>query len=271
MSSAVQSLQLAIVEGKQSLTQLLRHTKLIAAKLNLQDVEEWVDLELNGYPQGKNRPVYREVMSDKLYIHNPYRGWQYVGDVKRTTRTHEPIATIERLAKSKEVSYTPDPKFPIVDSLGTSSGAEWPQRVIIIPDQFQGIVEAVRNELLRWVIELERRGIKGENMNFDEQEKKSAANQIFNIGTVHGTVGNITNSQVTLSDYSSVNQILIDHKIPKQDRRELEGIMDELKEAPPEKKPSLLKRGEDWILRHKDLLSTAAEAVGKAIGAATKT
>ena len=49
MSSAVQDLQKAIVEGKESLTQLLRKTKLIAAKLNLKDVEEWVDLELKGY------------------------------------------------------------------------------------------------------------------------------------------------------------------------------------------------------------------------------
>ncbi|HSY16677.1 MAG TPA: hypothetical protein VK815_00010 [Candidatus Acidoferrales bacterium] len=48
MSSAIHNLQMAIVDGKQSITQLLRQTKLIAAKLSLPDVEEWVDLELNG-------------------------------------------------------------------------------------------------------------------------------------------------------------------------------------------------------------------------------
>jgi predicted nucleotide-binding protein len=36
-------------------------------------------------------------------------------------------------------------------------------------------------------------------MNFDEKEKKSAANQVFNIGTAHGAVGNISNSQVTVT------------------------------------------------------------------------
>ena len=69
MSSAIHNLQVAIVEGKQSLTQLLRHTKLIAAKLNLRDVEEWVDLELNGYPSDKEHPAYREVTTDGLLIH----------------------------------------------------------------------------------------------------------------------------------------------------------------------------------------------------------
>ena len=46
--------------------------------------------------------------------------------------------------------------------------------------------------------------------------------------------------------------------------------MDELKDASPEKKPSLIKRGEDWIVKHKELLGVAGEAVGKAIGAAMK-
>ena len=107
-------------------------------------------------------------------------------------------------------------------------------------------------------------------MDFDEKEKQSAGSQIFNIGTVHGTVGNITNSQVTQYDYSSVQQLLDDHKIPKEDRRELEDIMDELKDASPEKRPSLAVRAEEWIVKHKELLGAGAEAVGKAVGAAMK-
>jgi AbiTii len=268
MGSAVQNLQMAIVEGKQSLTQLLRQTKLIAAKLNLADVEEWVDLELNGYPDGKIRPEYRAVTTDKLLLHNPYRGWQYVGDVKQTIRTHQPIAEIEILAQEEQVSFTPEKNYPITDGLGTSTGSNWPQRVIVNPTQFKGILEAVRNELLRWAIELEKRGIKGEDMSFNEKEKQSATNQVFHIQKFTGILGNVQNSQVTLYDYSSVQQLLIDKEIPKQDRRELEDIMDELKEAPPEKKPSLIARGEQWIIKHKELLGAAAEAVGKALGAA---
>jgi hypothetical protein len=267
MSSAIHNLQMAIVEGKQSLTQLLRQTKLIAAKLDLHDVEEWVDLELNGYPNDKDHPEYREVVSDRLLIHNPYRGWTYAGDVKRKVRVHQPIAEVEMLSGQEEVTYAPEKNFPITDGLGSSMGTKWPQRVTINPGQFKGVLESVRNELLKWAIELEKRGIKGENMSFDEKEKTSAANQVFNIGTVHGTVGNISHSQVTLYDYSSIQQLLIDHKISKQDRRELEDIMDELKEAPTEKKSSLLERAEKWIVKHKDLLGVAAEAIGKAVGA----
>jgi hypothetical protein len=49
MSSAIQNLQKAILDPNQSLTQLLRQTKLIAAKLNLAEVERWVDCELRGF------------------------------------------------------------------------------------------------------------------------------------------------------------------------------------------------------------------------------
>jgi len=160
--------------------------------------------------------------------------------------------------------------LPVDDGIGGSFGSTWPQRALISGASFRHIVEAVTNELLKWTTELEKRGIKGDDMDFDDKEKQSASHQVFNIQKFTGVLGNVTNSQVNLYDYSTVNQLLIDRNIPKQDRRELEDIMDELKEAPPEKKPSLLKRGEDWIVKHKELLEAAGEAVGKAIGAATK-
>lgn len=267
MSSAVHNLQKAIVSGQQSLTQLLRQTKLIAAKLNLEDVEKWVDLELNGYPSEVDTPKYRAVRTDALMVRNPYRGWEHVGDVKQMISLQQPIAQIEMLSQEEQVTYTPPKKFAVTDSLGTSMASQWPQRVTIDPGQLKGILEAVKNELLQWTIELERRGIKGEDMNFEDKEKQSASHNTFNIQKFTGVLGNVTNSQVTLYDYSSINQLLVDHQIPKQDRRELEDIMDELKTAPTDKKPSLLKRAEKWVIEHKELLGAAAEAVGKAIGA----
>lgn len=132
------------------------------------------------------------------------------------------------------------------------------------------MVDAVTNELLQWTIELQKRGIKGEDMDFNDKEKHAATHQIFNIQKFAGVLGNVQNSQVTVYDYGSINQLLIDHGIPKSDRRELEDIMDEMKAAPPEKKKSLLKRGEEWIVKHKELLGAGAEAVGKVIGSAIK-
>lgn len=270
MSSAIQDLQKAIFDSGQSLTQLLRQTKVIAAELNLADVEKWVDLELEGYPLGIEPPEYREYVTGGVYVHNPYNGWQYVGDKQMRRSTSQPIAEIENLSKQETLTFTPAKKIPIMDSLGGSLSSSWPQKVMVNPSQFKDILEAVRNRLLDWTTELRKRGIKGENMNFDEKEKQAAASQTFNIGNFHGVLGTVTNSQVTLYDYSSVQQLLVDRKVPKQGRRELEDIMDELKDAPPDKKPSLVARAEQWIVKHKELLGAGAEALGKAIGAAVK-
>jgi hypothetical protein len=62
--------------------------------------------------------------------------------------------------------------------------------------------------------------------------------------------------------------LLLDHKVPKEARREFEDIVDELKNAPPDKKPSLIAKGEKWIVKHKDFLGAAGEIVAQVIKAA---
>src|SRR6266404_4299633 len=149
MSSAIHNLQKAILDPNQSLTQLLRQTKLIAAKLNLEDVEKWVDLELNGYPPETEPPKYREFTTESLMIHNHYRGgWVYAGDFHNTIKAKMPIAAMEELSKQKTVSYPLKKNLPIVDDTGSSFGSDWPQRVTTSGMKFKHILESVRNELL---------------------------------------------------------------------------------------------------------------------------
>ena len=99
MSSAIHNLQKAILDPHQSLNQLLRQTKLIAAKLNLEDVERWVDLELKGYPDGTDPPKYREFTTQSVQIRNPSRGWLFAGHLQNKMKAWQPIAEIEHLSK----------------------------------------------------------------------------------------------------------------------------------------------------------------------------
>jgi hypothetical protein len=266
MSSAVHTLQKAIAEGKQPVTQLLRETKLIAAKLGLEDMGKWVDGELNGYSSELEPPPYREFTTQAVEICHPARGWEFAGHFHMKMKARQPIAEIEELSGSERLTLALTKNLPVSDGIGGSFGARWPQRAIISGSSFRHIVEAVRNALLEWSIELEKRGIKGENMDFDESEKKSATNQVFNIQQFTGVLGNVNNSHVTLYDYSSIQQLLIDRKVPKQDRRELEDILDELKQATPEKRPSLLARAEKWLGEHKEIMGFGIDAVAKAAG-----
>jgi hypothetical protein len=85
-----------------------------------------------------------------------------------------------------------------------------------------------------------------------------------------GVYGNVTNSQVTLYDFGLVYQVLKEHGIKREDRNELEDIMDALKTAPPTNKSSWIARGEKWLVKHKEALGAGAEIIGKALGAGTQ-
>jgi hypothetical protein len=268
MSSAIHSLQKAISEGNAPITQLLRQTKVIAAKLGAQDVEAWVDLELNGYPDGTQPPTYREFATQAVQIRNPIRGWEFAGHFHQKMKARQPIADIENFSKGQTLTLALTRNLPVDDGIGGSFGSHWPQRALISGASFKHIVEAVTNALLQWTIELEKRGIKGENMNFGEEEKQTAGSMVFNIGTVHGAVGNVTNSPVTFYDNKTINQLIVEKNIPKQDRRELEDIMDELKTAEPAKKKTLVARAEELIVKHKEALGATAEIIAKSVRAA---
>jgi hypothetical protein len=259
MSSVVHDLQKAIVEGKESLTQLLRKTKLIAAKLTVEDVAKWADCELKGYPETEKLPDYRQFLSQHVEVRNPIRGWAFAGSLERVFRAPQPIAEIENLAGNELCFISPRENFPTKDSFAS----DWPQRIAIPGSEFKKILEAVRNELLEWTIKLENRGIKGESMSFNEDEKRLATN--VHIEKFAGVFGNVTNSQVAVNDYSSIAKLLIDQNVPTKERRELEDILEELKTASLEKKKGLIAKAEGWMVKHAETLGTGAEIVGKFI------
>jgi len=120
MSSAVHNLQKAILDPNQSLTQLLRQAKLVASKLNLDDVERWVDSELRGYPEDIHPPPYRTVTTMHLETHNPVRGWQFSGNVGIPIPMAKPISEIETLSKGELAITTLPEQIPVRNSLGTS-------------------------------------------------------------------------------------------------------------------------------------------------------
>ena len=181
MSSAVQDLRNAILGGRQPLSQLLRQAKVIAAALNLEDFEQWVDLELNGYPHDTRPPTYREYFTASLSIRNPYRGWQFAGDLRIGRTAYEAITEIQTFSELAHPSIPVSAPFPIQSDY--EGVLDWPQRLLVETSEFKRILEAVTNRLLQWTLELETRGIKGEDMNFNEEEKQAAGAMTINIGT----------------------------------------------------------------------------------------
>lgn len=269
MASLVTTLQRDILNSKKSVTEILRTAKLISAKLGLTDISQLIDSELNGYKPGSAAPSYRIIRGGTLQLFNPYRGWLPAGDVgDYGIAISQPIPELEELAKSKGIVIPLNKKLPVSSLGGVADGLvqQFEQRIVHSPIRLRAVLEAVREQILNWTIELEQRGILGEDMSFDAEEKRKAQNQIFNIQHFTGVLGDVKNSVVAVHDYSSIHQILKQHNVPQNERNEFENILDELKTADPARKASLLERGKDWLVRNEKFLGASISLTRKALG-----
>jgi hypothetical protein len=268
MGSLILSLQEDIATGKKGATEILRTAKLISSKLDLNDISSWISLELNGYGQDEV-PEYRQITGGNLQYFNPYRGWLSAGYLDMAFPVGSSISTIEELVRESEIILPlTKTKVPLSSFGGHDDYMinQFEQRVAFSVTPFKKILETVKDQILDWTTELEKRGVLGEGMLFDKKEIMSAQSHIFNIQNATGIFGNVESSNVQIYDYSVIHQKLKEHGVPQVERNKLENIMDELSKAEPSKKESLLEKSKEWIVKNQDFLGASASLIRKSLG-----
>ena len=75
MPPLVLELQRSALNSNTSVTELLRMALVVARKLKIKEFEQWVELELKGYPDINEVPEYR-ILSGQLVAQNRFRGWE---------------------------------------------------------------------------------------------------------------------------------------------------------------------------------------------------
>ena len=128
--------------------------------------------------------------------------------------------------------------------------------------KFEQILSIVRNKILEWALELERRGILGNEIDFDisEREKAQAMTQYNFYGNIQGIVGDVSKSNVQQNfsgtvlkgDIDSLFDVLRKHDVSENDLQELKCAIDSENTIPNR---TLGKNVSDWI----------GKMVGKAI------
>lgn len=207
--SLVLELQQLAQSSQTDLSELLRRTEVVAAKLRLIDLEAWVENELNGYAPMVNVPSYRSVGTE-LVMKNPYRGnlpvmWTSNGalpDHFSKMDVRQPIASILHFTGAGdgqiEASVSPS-ELEVLLKVSSDFGL-MPAIRIVNKSGMIGILDGVRNKILHWSLELESKGILGEGMTFTQAEKQAASTlTVHNYGPViHGdnaSIASATNSQ----------------------------------------------------------------------------
>jgi hypothetical protein len=255
----IRKLQMDAANPSIRVCNLLRVAKIIATKLDLADALVWIDRELDGYldVSGKDLPKYRLIRCEPKWF-NPHLGWQPfhfeqpdVAEIFRRTPLGDALGPIEKgIREEHDGDYVYDAphlvRATLMDLLPVKTDVQF-----FIPDsELWAVVDAVRNLVLNWSLQLEKAGIVGENMAFTATEKKEAptvSHQFF-IQNV-GILGNVTD-QATVKNKQTANLSLDASKVadligqarqalsllPPQARAELAPILD-LAEAET-KKPS---------------------------------
>lgn len=222
MSSLVIELQREALDPSVNVTDLLRKALVVSKKLDLPDFSNWISNELDGYRGESPLPAYRKLRGE-IKVLNPVLGWIPV------------IIPDSNLAQALENAYERDVFQPIGEIVALVNESTQKDGVIIFNypsqsesmlmqimehpmrpalhiqrSQLYGIIDAVRNAVLNWSLQLEKDGIVGKGLTFSPKERKAAA-QTQNINYFYGDVSNAQIQQSTnhSTQTSKVHQLNI--------------------------------------------------------------
>lgn len=219
MSSAIVELQKQAVEANGDINSLLRKAHLIAYKLGLTEFDNWITNELNGYSSSESLPKYRRMRANvQINVRGQYpipvafdegMAELFLLDRGITDSISHLTSVLERSETNHVEIAMPG---PFCETICHSHGLPVMPCVWTYPTTvLQLIIEAVRKEVLDWALELEREGIRGEDMDFTDKEKQ-LAQTTTNIN-VSGTANIISGDANGSTVFTTVNR---NHDIPIQ-------------------------------------------------------
>lgn len=190
--SLVEELQREAADDRSPVSTLVRKAFVAARKLDLADFETWCRRELDGYKKASDTPDYRRVMGH-LQVGDEVRGWTAVrvpSMFEETFNRHdlcEPVCEMETVLASFDennrlhVLLNDKQQSLLSDFYNQRRG----QFVLHLqPSAFAGVLGAVRDRILLWSLDLQRRGILGEGYSFCGEEKPASNNgMVINFGS----------------------------------------------------------------------------------------
>ncbi|OBS89363.1 abortive phage resistance protein [Enterobacter roggenkampii] len=248
-NSPVLKLQEMASSKSTDVEELLSKAKMISVKLGLQDISEWLEHELNGYPRLDQVPDYRIITNAPVKAFNPYVGWipYQLGNVEdkelykslTTIRISNPVSMLIEYAKKEDTLYSELPVF-MADFLQKMAGCEYSMSWVINPAQITKILSHIKSKVLDWALLLESKNILGEGLLFSPEEKQEAVGMtVNNINNFNGHVNNSgaigagntgdihQQNTITASDFNSLERQLKEYGIEDNDIRDLKLAIDQ--------------------------------------------
>ena len=188
---------------------VLRNARRLASKLGVNDIDEWLMEEQNGYANRKNLPKYRMLKGTVAFNTNgpiplglnisgdgimDYPGGGITINAPVLQSMGNIIALIER-SKRDDQGIFMQIDNSLLKELRYTLHADLADQVAFLlrlnEAQVRAIPEAVKDKILEWACELERRGVHGENQSFNDNEQYLAQSiNMYASGDIHNIAAN---------------------------------------------------------------------------------
>ena len=165
MSDIVIELQKELIDKSKKLSDILPKAYLIARNLSLNELANWLKLEMNGYNDKnmKKLPKYRIIKGD-IKAHNPYRGWvpvafvnsQELENLATNSKCSQSISELENILEKCKNDHD---IYISVPGLSKYMNPPMPCAIFCGSSPIIGRINNVRNQLLEWTIKLKEKGI----------------------------------------------------------------------------------------------------------------
>lgn len=254
------------IDPDSNLMGLLRLAFFTATDLNQTEFKTWCKYELEGYPADEEVPEYRKITGilqlwNRHYGYTPFIIPDEAVNASYTERELGiPISTIiSSLKTDKETLELKLSNSEIIALLNFRKGAmiNLDPRLTFYPSQFVTVLDAVRQNVLKWVLEMRAQGIKGEDYTFTPTEKKAAetmsVNNHYNIQNVQGVVGGVSggtvnqNNQMNVQNgnFDSLASVLRGNNVAESD---IQSLKDAIQHDPAPNAPNRYGQGvSGWI------------------------
>lgn len=245
MGSLISEIIKEAVDSDSSVTFLLQKAYVVAKKLQLTNFEQWLKLELDGYYNDQDKiPDYRKVQCT-LMGYNQHRGWEEVvfyndnptecqcsNENPSIVNLHYPISTFDlqdqKAGGKFMLSISPESQA----NLNEASNYDTAYAYQLGYPSAQSILSRVRIAVLDWALELEKQGILGEDMSFNDYEKQKAASST----TINNFFsGDVNNSQIQQNSNHSSQTIILEQNDIDSIKQLVSLLNDSIPDLPVEK------------------------------------
>lgn len=191
MTGLVPELVNAAMDPSLQTTNILRRALVIASRLHVTPLAEWLKKEMNGYSEKDDIPNYRKITGE-LKLNNPINGLipfflpsEIAENLSSINLRLSIIELIELANGEGEIFHI----FPIRQQEFLMNCMEIPMQPLCLlsKHKIKTIIEHTRNLSLEWALDLESKGIIGEGMTFSEREKRIVQEQHYHFGDVIGS------------------------------------------------------------------------------------